>query len=440
MSQSTVLPIARTIFNSERYVPSFVFFVPFAVFVAVLIVVGPCDWLRAAATDQLTRLKEGIGNSESNFRTVVYPQSTTTVGNPLAAESVGGSRLEAIRNDVAPVIRRVSGTLPASSTPASTPSTDTRPSPSEPPRQNPLRISSSYPAELLPSDTVLPKMTLSETEVIGTIAAPPHLVSQIPTDSTHGTTSGIDYHSAHPNETIGTAEVVATTSKESPKEPPTEFSEEEKAKLAEKYAQLPSLLEPPSKIAANTDSRSNSKTEFASDLKKFIPVVGALCLVLGCFFVFVLIARKATPKNLRGLPKEAFEILGRTTLTPKIQLHLLRLGHHLALVSVTADGIQTVAEITEPDEVTFVLGILKQNDPNSSTMAFNRMLAQYSKEPTQGGYFGTGTVSETGTGAGTGPKSSLQRIPATVSVGPPTSAVPVGESLASFLASGGVRR
>lgn len=110
------------------------------------------------------------------------------------------------------------------------------------------------------------------------------------------------------------------------------------------------------------------------DVTKLVTVLGSLLLVIGLFLLFSLVLRKVSPTGMRNLPKEVFESLGRATLTPKIQLQLLRLGNRLVLVSVTLDGVSAIAEITDPDEVMTVLGMCRRLDANSSTNAFRQAL------------------------------------------------------------------
>lgn len=163
---------------------------------------------------------------------------------------------------------------------------------------------------------------------------------------------------------------------EKPKEKEEKISPEELAKLEKKYAALPALTP-----KMETKPKTEKKTPFSGEMQSFLPVAGALLLVVGLFLAFALILKKVTPKSMRGLPKEAFEVLGQANLTPKLQLHLIRIGNHLSLVSVSADCIQSVAEITDINEVAFVLGVFKKHDPQGSSAAFKRVLKEMEQEP-----------------------------------------------------------
>jgi flagellar biogenesis protein FliO len=120
-----------------------------------------------------------------------------------------------------------------------------------------------------------------------------------------------------------------------------------------------------------------------------ISVLGSLLIVIAIFFILVLFLKKVSPKGNRLLPQEAFEDLGRAMLTQKLQLHLLRLGNRLILVSITPDGVSPVTEITDPDEVVPLLGMCRQLDKNSSSELFRKTLNSFASEKAEGGYFGT---------------------------------------------------
>ena len=111
-----------------------------------------------------------------------------------------------------------------------------------------------------------------------------------------------------------------------------------------------------------------------------LTVISSLAIVLGVFFILVWLMKRATPRQAGVLPQEVFEKLGSVTFSPKMQMHLFRLGGKLVLVSVTPDGMEPVAEVTDPDEVVHLIGLCKQNDPKSSSAAFRKVLKQYTGE------------------------------------------------------------
>ncbi|MDR2345945.1 MAG: hypothetical protein LBE18_07755 [Planctomycetaceae bacterium] len=118
-------------------------------------------------------------------------------------------------------------------------------------------------------------------------------------------------------------------------------------------------------------SASNDKT---GKLKKIpIPefitpiasVIGSLLIVISIFLILVLLFRKISPNANQYLPKEVFENLGKTFLTQKLQVYLLRLGNRLILVSASGNTITPITEITDTDEVVTVLGMCRSLNNNA---------------------------------------------------------------------------
>ncbi|MGL6194923.1 MAG: hypothetical protein ACRC2T_08890 [Thermoguttaceae bacterium] len=141
----------------------------------------------------------------------------------------------------------------------------------------------------------------------------------------------------------------------------------------------------------NAKDKTSKMVGFTSkkDIMPLVSVVGTLCLVLGCFFVFAMLLKKVSPKTGGYLPREAFECVGRFTLNSKLQLNLLRLGNRLILIAVTQDGgLETITEVEHPDEVVQILGMCRKLDPNSSTAQFKTVLNEFAQEKTSGGFFG----------------------------------------------------
>ncbi|MCL2347971.1 MAG: flagellar biosynthetic protein FliO [Planctomycetaceae bacterium] len=118
----------------------------------------------------------------------------------------------------------------------------------------------------------------------------------------------------------------------------------------------------------------------SDSLPPLATVASGLAIVLGVFFLMVWLMKRGNPRKAGALPKEVFEKLGSIPFSPKMQMHLFRLGGKLVLVSVTPDGMEPVAEVTDPDEVIHLVGLCKQNDPKSSSAMFRQVLKQYTGE------------------------------------------------------------
>lgn len=111
-----------------------------------------------------------------------------------------------------------------------------------------------------------------------------------------------------------------------------------------------------------------------------LSALGSLTVVLGLFLAVVWFLRRTGPTSMTVLPSEVFEVLGHSPLAVRQQAQLVRCGGKLLLLSVTAGGAETLAEITEPAEVERLVGLCQQARPNSASASFRSLFAQFSGE------------------------------------------------------------
>jgi flagellar biogenesis protein FliO len=107
------------------------------------------------------------------------------------------------------------------------------------------------------------------------------------------------------------------------------------------------------------------------------PMASGLAIVLGLFLAVAWALRRTAPKGTMLLPGEVVEVLGRAPLAGRQQMHLLRCGNKLLLVSVTPAGAETLTEVTEPAEVDRLAGLCRQAHPRSATTAFRQIFQQF---------------------------------------------------------------
>ena len=141
-----------------------------------------------------------------------------------------------------------------------------------------------------------------------------------------------------------------------------------------------SLLLTPRKTGANSARPSQSDPPPLAkpgSLTSLVTVGASLVVVLGLFMIVAWLLRKASPGSSASLPKEVFEILGRAPLASRQQVHLVRCGRKLLLLSVTQAGIETLAEIDDPAEVDRLAGLCVQSQPGSATAAFRQVFHQF---------------------------------------------------------------
>jgi len=104
------------------------------------------------------------------------------------------------------------------------------------------------------------------------------------------------------------------------------------------------------------------------DLKR---VIGSLAIVLGGYFALVFFVRSFTPASHQPLPAEVVQVLGRTPLSSKQTLQLVKLGNRILLLLESAEGIQPIAEISEAEEVEHLIDLCQhprsRNRPRRGT-------------------------------------------------------------------------
>jgi flagellar biogenesis protein FliO len=84
------------------------------------------------------------------------------------------------------------------------------------------------------------------------------------------------------------------------------------------------------------------------DLKR---VLVSLAIVLGVYFGLVFLVRSFTPASHQPLPSDVVQVLGRTPMSNKQTLQLVKLGNRVLLLLESAEGIQPIAEVSDAKEV-----------------------------------------------------------------------------------------
>lgn len=105
------------------------------------------------------------------------------------------------------------------------------------------------------------------------------------------------------------------------------------------------------------------------DIKK---VVSSLAIVIGGYLGFVWLMGKFGGESSKSLPREVFEVIGTSPLSPGHNLQLVRLGSKLLVLVSGDEGTHPVAEVTDPDEVEYLTGLCNKNG-SSRTSAGNNV-------------------------------------------------------------------
>lgn len=115
---------------------------------------------------------------------------------------------------------------------------------------------------------------------------------------------------------------------------------------------------------------------------------------LAIVLIVIALAARAFRNMVPGMsetPSGPVSVLYRTFLTPKQSCCLIRVGDRLILVGISGDNMQTLSEITDPQEIDFIRGQCMQVRPRSTTQAFREILGGSKRmwdetlEPQEGG-------------------------------------------------------
>lgn len=83
--------------------------------------------------------------------------------------------------------------------------------------------------------------------------------------------------------------------------------------------------------------------------------LAALIVVFGAIAAIAWVFRKYVPAS-RMIPMSAVRVVGRAPISAKHSIALLHVGQRLLLVGMTSDRVSTLSEITDPQEVSLLLG------------------------------------------------------------------------------------
>jgi flagellar biogenesis protein FliO len=154
----------------------------------------------------------------------------------------------------------------------------------------------------------------------------------------------------------------------------------------------PTRLSQPQTIPATSASQPSKLGSIAlkpsdpnakGDIKKptnsigsFLSVIFSMGIVISLFLGLAWVYKKSLPKSMGRLPHEVVQVLGRTSISPRQQMYVVRFGKKLLLVSQQPGQTQTLSEISDDEEVDRLTGICESNLPSSSTQSFSEVLRQ----------------------------------------------------------------
>jgi flagellar biogenesis protein FliO len=168
----------------------------------------------------------------------------------------------------------------------------------------------------------------------------------------------------------------------SPRAAAVEPEANEPAAYEEPAPQPKEVVRAPLKLPRHDKSRVKdlSRPVSAGTMSSLTTVAGSLGIVLGLFVVLVWLSRRFAPQGSAALPKEAVELLGRTSLGTNQQVQLVRVGAKLLLVALSPQGARTLTEITSAAEVERLCELCRRQKPESATANFRSLVEQIGGE------------------------------------------------------------
>lgn len=134
--------------------------------------------------------------------------------------------------------------------------------------------------------------------------------------------------------------------------------------------------------AGVTPSPSGRETGGVSSTP-LITVATSLGIVLSLFGGLVWVSRKYGGKGSGGtLPADLVEPLGTLQLDPRTQVRVIRLNRRLVVLAQTSAGLQTISEVTDPEEVEDWLARIG----GTAKADFQATLHSFDHEPTPRGF------------------------------------------------------
>ena len=150
------------------------------------------------------------------------------------------------------------------------------------------------------------------------------------------------------------------------------------------------------RLAPPKEKRTSDAPSIAASWAKpqVMTTVLSLAVVLTSFFALTWFLRRAKPSASAKLPEEAVEILGRLPLEGRQQIQLVRFGRKLLLWVVTPNSVQTLSEITDPDDVDQLMEFCEASKRGSLSDSFRQVLNELGNEPTNRGFLADRSLEE----------------------------------------------
>jgi len=105
-------------------------------------------------------------------------------------------------------------------------------------------------------------------------------------------------------------------------------------------------------------------------------VVLSLAIVLGLIFALRWAAQRLFGKTVSNRASRAVQVLSRNVISPKQQLLVVQVGRRLVVVGDSGQQMNALCEITDPDEITALVGQLHEEKRESTGNPFGALFGR----------------------------------------------------------------
>lgn len=146
----------------------------------------------------------------------------------------------------------------------------------------------------------------------------------------------------------------------------------------------PSITDNPSEQrplgADNRDTREPSQTAPSLGVGSWgLRTAMALGVVVMLIFGLRIVIRRMTGVAGAGAAGGMVDVLARTSIGPRTQVLFLKINDRVIVAGQTPAGINTLAQIDQPEEVAAVLAQVNRQKNNSVSQGFSRLLSSFDR-------------------------------------------------------------
>lgn len=114
------------------------------------------------------------------------------------------------------------------------------------------------------------------------------------------------------------------------------------------------------------DASARKGTRQLTPVDSLWTTFGALLVLIAIILVAARIWKQHLPKVGGMLSGDVIQMLGRRPIDQKRQLQMIRIGSRILVVGTWAEGMVTLAEITDPSEVDCLAGLCRESGGDAS--------------------------------------------------------------------------